>query len=266
MSTRRFGVVGVAMFATVGIALTGCSSTGAGGNAAKPSTPSPTPTLAAPKDTLVTAIKQLGQTSYTFTVKQATVSGQGKADPAAKAAQVSIAASTSGVSAKMSIVSLGSDNWTQMDFGPALDQQAGIDPTKWMHIDTSKVTKADALPVDPASPDLLDFSSITNAVLTVQRVDATHYSGTIDLTTVKGPAEPDSATLSKVADKAKSVPFTATLDGNGRPSELKTDGSGIDPGLSLDITFSDYGAHQNISKPTGTIADAPSTVYSILNG
>jgi hypothetical protein len=198
-------------------------------------------------------------------VKQATVSGQGKADPAAKAAAVSIAASSSGVNAKMAFVSLGSDNWTQVDFGSALDQQAGIDPTKWMHVDTSKVTKADALPLYPASPDLLGFSSITDALLTVQRVDATHYSGTIDLTAAKGPAEPDSATLSNVGAKAKSVPFTATLDGNGRPSEFKTDGSGIDPGLSLDITFSDYGATQNISKPTGTIVDAPSTLYDIFN-
>jgi hypothetical protein len=259
-------MAGVAMFATVGIALTGCGSTGTGGNAAKPSTPSPTPTLAAPKDALVTAIKQLGQTSYAFTAKQATVSGQGKADPAAKAAAASMAGSSSGINAKMSYLSVGSDNWTQMDFGPTLDQQTGIDPTKWMHIDTSKVTKADALLVNPASPDLLSFSSITNALLTVQRADATHYSGTIDLTTVKGATSPDSATLSKVGDKAKSVPFTATLDDNGRPSEFKTDGSGIDPGLSLDITFSDYGANQNISKPTGTIVEAPSIVYTMFNG
>jgi hypothetical protein len=62
------------------------------------------------------------------------------------------------------------------------------------------------------------------------------------------------------------VPFTATLDGNGRPSEFKTDGSGIDPGLSLDFTFRDYGANQNISKPTGTIVNAPSTVYNLFNG
>jgi hypothetical protein len=259
-------MAGVAMFATVGLALTGCGSTGTGGNAAKPSTPSPTPTLAAPKDALVAAIKQLGQISYAFTVKQATVSGQGKADPAAKTAAVSIAASVSGVNAKSSFVSFGSDNWAQMDLGPAMNQQGGIDPTKWMHIDTSKVTKADALPVYPASPDLLGFSSITDAVLTVQRVDATHYNGTINLTGVKGPAEPDSGTLSNVGDKAKSVPFTATLDSNGRPSELKTDGSGIDPGLSLDITFSDYGANQNISKPTGTIVEAPSIVYTMFNG
>jgi hypothetical protein len=78
--------------------------------------------------------------------------------------------------------------------------------------------------------------------------------------------EPDADILTKVGDKAKSVPFTATLDSSGRLTEFKIDGSGIDPGLSMDMTFSDYGSAQNISKPTGTIVAAPSTVYDILNG
>jgi hypothetical protein len=268
LNTRRLGVIGVALFATVGLALTGCKSSGTdtGKDATTPAAPSLSPSPPAPKDTLTAAIKQLGQTSYTFTAKQANVSGQGKADPAGKAAQVSIAGSSSGVNIKMSIVTVGSDTWTQMDFGSALNRQTGIDPKKWMHIDTTKVTKADALPVNPASPDLLDFSTLTDAMATVQRTDATHYTGTIDLTTVKGAAEPDADILTKVGDKAKSIPFTATLDSTGQLTEFKTDGSGIDPGLSVDMTFSDYATTQNISKPTGTIVAAPSTVYDILNG
>jgi hypothetical protein len=267
LNTRRLGVIGVAIFATVGLALTGCkSSTDTGKDATTPTAPSPSPSLPAPKDTLTAAIKQLGQTSYAFTATQANVSGQGKADPAGKAAQVSITGSSSGVNIKMSIVTVGADNWTQLDFGSALNRQAGIDPKKWMHIDTTKITKADALPVNPASPDLLDFSTLTDAMATVQRTDATHYSGTIDLTTVKGAAEPEADILTKAGAKAKSVPFTATLDSNGRLTEFKIDGSSIDPGLSVDMTFSDYGATQNITKPTGTIVAAPSTVYAILNG
>jgi hypothetical protein len=259
-------LAGIAIFATIGIGLAGCNSSAQTGSAATTSaTPSPSPSLAAPKDALAAAIGQLSQTSYAFTVKQSIVSGQGKVDPAGKAAQVSIAGSGSGVNIKMSAVTVGSDTWIQMDFGAALDGQAGIDPNTWMHVDLSKVQNTDALPVDPASPDLLDFSTISTAMLTAQRVDATHYKGTIDLTAVKGAASPDSDTLTKTGDKAKSVPFTATLDGNARLTEFTTDGGGIDPGLSLDVTFSDYGTTQNITKPTGTIVSAPTAVYSFLN-
>jgi hypothetical protein len=267
VSTRRLSLIGAAIFATVGLALTGCnSSSTAGKHATTPPAPSPSPSAPAPKDALATAVKQLGQTSYAFTAKQANVSGQGKVDPAGKAAEVSITGNASGVNIKMSIVTVGSDNWVQMDLGSTLNRQAGIDPKTWMHIDTSKVKKADALPVNPTSPDLLDFSSIPDATVTAQRIDATHYRGTIDLTTVKGAAQPDIDTLTKAGDKAKSVPFTAALDSSGRLTEFKIDASGIDPGLSVDMTFSDYGASQNISKPAGTIVAAPSTVYAILNG
>jgi hypothetical protein len=269
MRTGRVGLIGAAAFATVGLAVTGCgtsASTDTGQAAASTAPASPSPTLPAPKDALATAVRQLGQSSYAFTTKQANVSGQGKADPAGKAAQVSITGSSSGVSIKLSVVTVGPDTWAQIDLGSALDRQAGIDPKKWMAIDTSKVKKADALPVDPASADLLDFSTIPDAAVAVTRGDATHYSGTIDLTTVKGAVSPDSDTLTKVGDKAKAVPFTATVDGSGRLTEFATDGAGIDPGLTVDVTFSDYGASQNISKPTGTIVPAPSAVYDILNG
>lgn len=258
----RISAVGIAMLATVGLALTGCGPRASAGNG---STPSPSPSLAAPKDALVDSVKKLGQNSYAFDLKQTNASGQGKVDPANKAAQVQADASSSNGSFKVSVVVVGADYWIKMDLGSDLDKLAKIDPTTWMHIDVSKVTKKDSLPVDPSSVDLLDFSTMSDSLVNVQRTDATHYTGTIDLTTVKGAAELDQDTVKKLGDKAKSVPFTATLDDQGRLTEFKIDGSSIDPEASIDMTFSDYGADQNITKPTGTVKEAPSSVYDIFN-
>ncbi|HEX6499801.1 MAG TPA: hypothetical protein VF054_12320 [Micromonosporaceae bacterium] len=258
----RIGAVGIAVLATLGLALTGCGpDTGTG----KQSAASPSPTLAAPKDALAAGVAKLAQTSYAFTVTQKDMSGQGKADPANKAAQVSINSTGTSGGFKIGVIVVAPDYWIQVDLGPEIDRMAKIDPKAWMHIDTSKVTNKDALPADPSSPDLFDFSTMSDGLVNVERVDADHYRGTIDLTAVKGAAEPDKDVKQKVGDKAKSVPFTATLDDQGRLTEFKIDGSGINDALSLDMTFSDFGAAQNISKPTGTITEAPSSVYNIFN-
>jgi hypothetical protein len=61
------------------------------------------------------------------------------------------------------------------------------------------------------------------------------------------------------------VPFTATLDGQGRLSELKI--TGANEAFNLDITFSNYGSPTPIAAPAvADVLPAPDLLYQALNG
>jgi len=82
-----------------------------------------------------------------------------------------------------------------------------------------------------------------------------------------GDFAPDSDALKNAGDKAKSIPFTATLDDQGRLTDLNVNGSSIDPALGIEITVSDYGSATGISKPDSSqVVEAPDSVLQFLKG
>src|SRR5262249_5318498 len=106
------------------------------------------------------------------------------------------------------------------------------------------------------------FDGMTDA----KKVDATHYTVTLDLTKATG-SSIDASTLTKMGEKAKNVPATVTLDDQQRLAGVSLDLSSVDADASITTTYTDYGAPVNVSAPAKSdTVEAPDTVYRIFNG
>jgi hypothetical protein len=241
----------------------------------KPATPSagsnsstaaaaPSPSKPAPKEVLTAAAESLDTTSYDFAIKQTDISGQGTLDPATKSLAVNITGKLEGTSIALSYLAVAPDLWMKADLGAAANTQLGLNKTKWMLIDKSKVTDKSQLPVDEAGNPAIGTSDMLKSVSDVKQTDATHFTGTVDVTDAGSLLSPDADVLKKVGDKAKAVPFSATIDDKGRLTDFKTDGASIDPALTLEISFSNFGATKPIAKPTGAVP-APANVYKFFS-
>jgi hypothetical protein len=155
-----------------------------------------------------------------------------------------------------------------MDFGQAaLNRQFGVQPTKYMHVDRTKI-KSSNVPVTFSAGDALGISGFKDAILTVERSDATHFTGTVDGTKLADVEELDSDAVSKAGDKAKSLPFTATVDSQGTLTEFKIDPGTAGADLAIDVKVTDVGgAGSTVTKPPANmVVEAPSKVYEMLNG
>lgn len=260
MKHRRFAVAGVGALAIASLALAACSSTS---NSTSPATPSASPSVA-PADALVAAATGLNGKGYDMTLTAASVSGKGSVDPANHAVTFDAKAVEGGQTFELNLTGIGSDLWAKVDLG-ALNSQVGLDPSKWLKIDATKVDES-SIGLDLSNlSDVLDIASLTKAVSNVQRTDATHLTGTIDLTSLTGAEKPDADSLKQAGAAAKSVPFTATLDDKGRLSDLKINGDSIDKGLSVDIAISNVDSPTAVTPPPAAdVVPAPAAIYQIL--
>ena len=79
-------------------------------------------------------------------------------------------------------------------------------------------------------------------MVSAEKVSATEIKGTVDLAK-SAPGIASAAELAKLGDEAKNVPFTATLDAEGRISKIviSMPTVGDYPAADMTTTFTDYG-------------------------
>ena len=256
MNIKRCAVVSLLL--ATGLGLAACSTNVRPGSAART-----TPAQVSPVDALTNALATLKSTGYDATL---TLPAQGatvttSVDYAHKAATQ--ATSVNGDSTRSeAFTEVGSDLWLKADFGP-LNQNLNIDKTKWYKVEASKLSPG-AIPFDlsgsqPTAPLAwpLGIDAVFANAGNVTRTDATHLAGVVDLSKANGP---QAAGKSSATDAA--VPFTATLDGQGRLTELRITGD-----LNLDIVFSNYGSPTPITAPAAAdVLPAPDRLYQVLVG
>jgi hypothetical protein len=258
---RRFAVVSLLL--ATGLGLTACST-----NSQPNSAAATTPAQVSPADALTNALAALKNTGYdatlTLPAQRATV--KTSVDSANKAAMQAVYIGDQAPSE--AFTQIGSDLWVRADFGP-LAQNLNIDMTKWYKFDVAKL-KPEAIPFDlvggerphPTRPLAwpLGIGEVFASATNVTRTDATHLVGVVDLSKATGRAAPGESSVTSAA-----LPFTATLDGQGRLTELKIAGANGD--LDLGITFSNYGSPTPIAAPAaGDVRPAPDGLYRALNG
>jgi hypothetical protein len=257
LKTRRLAIAAVAVFATAGL-VAGCadkSGTAAGASA------SPSPTVA-PKDALLAAARPLATSSYQFTVKSVDANGSGAVDALNAVSKLDATVTTDGATVKLNLIRIKDDMWAKVDAG-ALNAVAGIQPDKYAHVDLSTLQNAN-LPLDTKG-DALDIGQVLTSVNDVKTSDGKTYTGTVDLTKMSGVIAPDADTLKKAGAKANAIPFTATVDDKGRLTDLKIDGSSIDPSISLEVAFSNFESAANVTAPDDSeVVEAPAGVLQLF--
>src|SRR5262245_47931430 len=153
LRVRRLATAGLPALAAAALAIGGCATTTNTG--AQPSsgpgsawtTASAGPTAA--QGALLASIQQLNQTPYRYHMVSGGLTGDGAADPANKAATVSMTGTDQGNSAKIDMVALNTDFWLKLNLGNA-NQSMGISTDKWLHIDAARLGAGANLPVDPS--------------------------------------------------------------------------------------------------------------------
>jgi hypothetical protein len=254
----RHSALGV--FAAAALALVaGCGTTDGTGNDG--GTPTPSPTLSAIEQ-LKASTKDINSTSHKFSAKDSAKDISGASDPTANAASFAASFQEEGVKFTIEFLFHGTDRYVKISGMPI----PGIDSKKWMRIDLTKIKDpADAGPADLKDP--MALKAFTSAIVTAEKTGANSYKGTVDATKATDDGVFDSDVISGLGDKAKSVPFEATLDDKGRLSTLKVTipAFGSTKEDTINATVSDYGS-ATVAKPAAAdVVEAPATVYQILN-
>lgn len=205
-------------------------------------------------------IRALDTTSHDVRMRTSVSTVSGSVSPANSAAAA--IAQSNGLEIS-EIVDRG-NVYVEASLGADVDKQLGIKPGTWMKLDPAQISTDNQLLLQPDGSDPVDMHGIMTGMTSLDQPDATHLRGTIDLTRVTGHTLPDPDEVAKGGAAATNVPFTVTADPHGRITEFTVDASGFDPGLSLDVVYSNYGAGVPVVDPA-TSVPAPQNLYSLFN-
>jgi hypothetical protein len=138
----------------------------------------------------------------------------------------------------------------------------------WMHVDATKVKDGDDLTLDLQNPDLTGAGALVGGVVTAQG-DARSVTGTLDATKLSDDDGPwDTADFTAMGETAKALPYTATLDEQGRLTKLVLDApkAGEVPAGPWTIEITGYGAQAAQEKPAkGEVEEMPADAYDMIN-
>ncbi len=96
--------------------------------------------------------------------------------------------------------------------------------TKWLRVDPSKIKDNKDLALGVDNPDITGSGHLMSAVVTAQKTAEREYTGTLDATKVAKQDTPlDEEIVKAIGGKAKSLPFKASLDEQGRLVKLVID-------------------------------------------
>jgi hypothetical protein len=259
--TRRLALTGIAVLTSL-VFTTACAGTPGG----TPTTPGKTAT-----ELLSDAANKTKGQSFKYTVSYGdTIKGDGALDAASKDSQsnMTVTVPDAGITLKINTLVNGGDIFVRLDLGPLTATIPGLKDigTKWLHIDKSKVGNAGLISQFTPSEDSVGASSFVEGVVSAEKVSDTEFKGTIDLTkSAPGVLQKDQITT--FGEEGKKVPFTATLDSQGRITQLvlsmpKTDAL---PAAPLTTTYTDFGSTISIAKPASSdVVEAPDMIYQFL--
>ncbi|WP_432992282.1 hypothetical protein [Dactylosporangium sp. CA-233914] len=248
------------------VAITTLALTGACGDASKDEAStaasgkaSTAPSLS-PTDALAASVKGFSATPYAYSVKNDMFTYGGSADPAN--GKVLLDGSLDFVGVKMTIEGRidGKDWYAKVDPGPEAFQG------KWLHLDPAKLKDPTGLGFQDVK-DPARIQQVAPALTATEKTADGKIKGTLDLGRISGEVlYLDPTDVTALGDKAKTVPFQATLDGSGRLTGLAFEIPGTDGDAPAPVTytFSDWGKAVTVEKPAGAI-EADQAVYKYFD-
>jgi hypothetical protein len=261
VNRSRLAVTGLAVLASLTF-LSGCTAT--------PSTSATTTPKTATEILNDAAAKTNGQ-SFKYTVTYGDMlSGDGSRDAAGANTQrnVTVKTGTNGLTIVAKVLHVGDKVYVKLDlgaFGSFVPGLGGVGD-RWLLINTAKLNanglSASLIP----NADSSTIDAYIKGVVTAETVSATEIKGTVDISKSAPVALPASE-LNKLTSEQKVVPFTATLDDQGRVIKTVINMPAVAgyPAAPLTTTYTDYGAAITIGAPAESdVVAAPDTLYLIL--
>lgn len=262
MKRRPLAVTALAVLVGLSLATTACT-TAPGTN--------PGGAEKAPTDVLKeAAAKTKGQTfKYTLAYGSA-LTGSGAQDATGVNAtrDIQYTDAASGLLIKGTVMLAENALYAKVDLGPlsAIFPQLASLNGKWLSVDKTKIgTTGLAASLAPTA-DSVTPETYLAGIVSAEKVNDTEYKGVVDLG-VSAPKLAPAAEIAKLTAEQKKVPFTATLDSQGRVTKivLKLPGMGTFPAADFTTTYSDYGAPVTVTKPAAAdIAPMPDLFYQFL--
>ncbi|MEU4238126.1 hypothetical protein [Actinoplanes sp. NPDC026619] len=261
MRTPRLAGLGLATMATAALAVAGCDN----GSATPAASAAPAPSVAAGPSsgaadaTAVSALSKatalLGTTSFTLTATSGTgFKMTGAIDPVGSKASAQLTASGTNAEINIKTLLVGDDLYAQV---PGITK-AGT----WTHLDGSRLPAGANIGLRPNQIDPVGTANLLGAATDVKETTASTYAGTLDLTKAAGLAGLSQVTIDSYGTAASKVPFTATLDDQGRLNKLTVT---VPQGDPIDVTYADYGAPVNVTAPAASeVTEAPDSFYNSL--
>jgi hypothetical protein len=268
MTARTTRIAGLSAALTISVALTGCGilDDDASADDTKVS-------VATPRDALLQAVPDVKAGAYAFDIKQAAATISGVLDPVKKAYDIKVVTVQSGNDTKLTLTAstkvLKAGTWVKIGFSPANLQGLPKMPKKWMKVDLSKVKnpKDSLLEYDDNAADPGSAQIVVANAADVKDAGAGKYTGTTDLTKATDSGIAEDETLTALGDKAKAVPFTATVVGGHLTSlVVNVPAAGKTKADKYTVTYSDFGKAATPKAPAaGEQTAATSAAYEYLN-
>lgn len=272
MRTRRLAGAGLGLLATAAFGVAGCTEGGTGaspGVSASPSV-SGSPDVSVSGGTtgndaaaaLAASTTDLGSTSFKITMSAGTaLSMTGTVDPPNGVGSTTLQVGTGSGTVRVQTLLVGQDLYLKLG-------EASAD-AKWMHVDVSRLPEGANIGIRPGQVDPANAERLLKATTEVRQVDARNFAGTLDLTRVVGVTGISKITIDGYGEAARTVPFRASLDEQGRLSTMTVDLPAVagQQAQPLEVRYSDFGSTVTVTRPTAAeVTEAPESVYTTLGG
>jgi hypothetical protein len=264
-----------ARLARLGAALAVSAATvaGCGGPSTTPQAdPTSAPSPKAPKDVLLAAVPDEKTGPYHVTVKNIDGTLTGMVDAARKTVSVGTIQKEPdvGFALDMKFLIVDQKCWIKIKFIPSTIPGLPRLPQKWMLLDPSKIKDKASSPLaygagqsDPGyTHDVLENAD------QVKQTAPGKFSGITDLSLTGVEDIVDDATLKALGAKAKTVPFTATVDAKGHLTKLAVQipAAGKTKAYTYAASYDGYDSTATPSAPAaGEQQKAVPAVYDMLN-
>ncbi|RKF28166.1 hypothetical protein [Micromonospora globbae] len=284
MTVRRIsvGLVAAALFTPGLVACTDTGTTGTGasptatasGTATATATGTVAPGAGDAKQELLASTEAIRTGNFRFTMTGGGSTAEGQVHEPSQSARirVSLGDASSDLSMTLDVIHHRPDSWVKVDLGGrAAGKVPGVEALnlgKYQHLDQNRIKGDRNLGFDFDRLDPAGSEVLTRGITEVRRTGEGAYAGTIDVSEAAEAGSLDASMIAALGAQAKSVPFTAKVDPQGRLSELviQVPASGQTAAQEIRVTYSDYGNATAAQKPPADqVVEAPPELYRLFD-
>ncbi|RKN43425.1 hypothetical protein [Micromonospora endolithica] len=280
MTVRRLsaGLVAAALFTPGLVACNAAGTPQAGSSATPTASGSAAPTASGvnsdAKQALLDSTREISNGNFRFTMSGAGSSAEGQVHEPSQSAEmrITIGQPTDDLAMKLDLIHAKPDSWVKLELGgKTANSIPGVQKLnlgKYQHLDQTRIQGNRNLGFDFDKVDPAGSAVLTQGITDVRETGEGTYAGTLDVSKAAEAGSVDPTVVTALGPQAKSVPFTAKLDPQGRLSEMvvQIPAAGQAAAQEIRITYSDYGNAAAAQKPAADqVVEAPAELYNLFN-